>query len=80
MKDMWCWMNGRYVYEAIATVASNMMKKQGQQPDDYRDKPILSELKEKNRVLTEEEKQDQISLLFGNLERMKNNFERSHGE
>lgn len=80
MQDMWCWLNGLYNYEAFAVVLSNAFKDKGQQPAKYRDKPLYIEHKEKNRVLTEEEKKDQIALLFGNLERMKNNFERSHGD
>ena len=80
MKDMWCWLNGLYNYEAFAVVLSNAFKDKGQPPAKYREKPIYEEYKEKNHVLTEEEKQDQIALLFGNLELMKNNFERTHGE
>ena len=71
---------GAYVKEAFQVVMANAFAKKGAQPVTYRESPFLKEFHEQNRVLTEEEKQEQISILFGNLEIMKNNFEASHGE
>lgn len=80
MKDSWCWFMGAYVKEAVTVVAANMFAAKGAQPVQYREKPFLREAYEKNHVLTEEEKQQQIQLLFGNLEIMQHNFEATHGE
>lgn len=80
MKDSWCWFMGAYVKEAFQVVMANAFAKKGAQPVTYRESPFLKEFHEQNRVLTEEEKQEQISILFGNLEIMQHNFEASHGE
>ena len=73
-------MNGVYVYEAMATVIANAFSEKGAKAIKYRERPILAEMKEKNRVLTEEEKQLQIDALFGQLEVMQQNFMRTHGD
>lgn len=80
MIDEIMWMNGMYTLEAIRVVVSGIFAKQGQAAQQYRDKPIMTEYRENNRVLTEEEKQEQIQALFSNLEIMQGNFERTHGE
>ena len=69
-----------YVYEAFSVVLSNAFASKGAKPQTFRDRPILAEYKEKNKVLTEEEKQAQIELLFSNLSLMQKNFERSNGD
>lgn len=74
------WMNGRYTMEAFGVILANAFKKEGSPPEKYREMPIMTEYREQHHELTEEEKQAQIQLLFGNLEIMKNNFERTHGE
>ena len=80
INDMNQWLMGQYVLEAMSVVMSNAFASKGAAPVKYRDKPILAEYKEKTRPLTEEEKQAQIDLLFSNLELMKQNFERTHGD
>lgn len=80
MIDEMMWLNGMYTMEAIRIVVSGMFAKQGQAAEKYRDKPILTEYRESHRVLTEEEKQEQIQMLFSNLTIMQGNFERAHGD
>ena len=80
MIDEMMWMNGMYTMEAIKIVVSGMFAKQGQTPEKYMERPMLMEYRERNRVLTEEEKQEQIQMLFSNLTIMQGNFERTHGE
>lgn len=74
------WLNGFYTLEALNVVLGNFFAPKGAKTKEYRDKPILTEMREKNRVLTEEEKQEQINILFGNLEIMQRNFESAHGD
>lgn len=80
MRDTWTWLQGMYNHEAFAVVISNAFADKGAKPAKYREQPIMVEAKNKNRVLTEEEKQNQIDMLFGQLEVMQHNFERTHGE
>lgn len=74
------WMNGRYTMEAFEVVLANAFKKEGSPPEKYREMPLMKEYREQNRVLTEEEKQEQINILFGNLENMQKKFEAAHGD
>lgn len=80
VKDMWCWFMGKYVYEALGAALGAAFATKGQEPPKYLENPILKMSKDANRELTEEEKQQQISVLFSNLEIMKTNFELTHGE
>ena len=69
-----------YTMEALRVVLSNAFQSKNNNPEQYRDKPIMTEIREKNRILTNEEKEDQIQILFGNLERMQKSFENSNKE
>ena len=80
MLDEIMWMNGMYTMDALRVVLSNAFASKGSTPAEYMKNSLLSEMREKNRVLTEEEKQEQIQILFGNLEMMQANFERTHGD
>ncbi len=80
MQDELLWLNGIYTLEAFRVVLSNAFQSKNTLPEKYRDKPIMTEIREKNRVLTEEEKEEQIKLLFGNLEMMQKNFEKNKKE
>ena len=80
INDMNQWLMGKYVFEAMSVVMSNAFASKGTPPIPYREKSFLAEYKEKTKPLTEEEKQAQIDLLFSNLELMKQNFERTHGD
>lgn len=80
MQDEAMWLNGFYTLEALNVVLGNFFADKNAQKLKYRDTPILTEMREKNRVLTEEEKQEQIQILFGNLENMQKKFESVHGD
>lgn len=80
MQDEAMWINGLYTLEALNVVLGNFFAPKGAPPKEYRDTPILTEMREKNRILTEEEKQEQINILFGNLENMQKKFEAAHGD
>lgn len=63
------WLTGQYVLAAIGVAFSKKKK--------YPDSPI--EIREKNRTdFTEAEKQKYVEMLFGQLDTMKNNFERNY--
>jgi len=80
INDTHSWLIGMYMYEAMTVVVSNAFASKGAKPKTYREKPILAEYKDKNRELTEEEKQEQIKTLFDNLSLMQKNFERNNGD
>lgn len=63
----------------MSTALSNAFKKKGSKPIQYRTKGILSEIEERNRPLTEEEKIEQTNNLFAMLGEMQARFEASKG-
>ena len=64
------WLTGQYV---IAAIGVSFSKKKIKYPEN----PAV--IREKNRTdFTEEEKERYIKMLFGELDTMKNNFERNH--
>lgn len=64
------WLTGQYVLAAIGVSFSKKKKK-------YPENPAV--VREKNRTdFTEEEKMKYVETLFGQLDTMKNNFERNH--
>jgi len=80
MRDMWCWMNGLYTLDAITVTVSNVLASKGTPPRNYKERPILAVAKEQNRVLTEEEKLEQVQMLWDKLASMQSSFERTHGD
>ncbi len=80
IQDELLWINGMYTMEALRVVLSNAFQSKNNNPEQYRDKPIMTEIREKNRILTNEEKEEQIQILFGNLERMQKSFENAKKE
>ena len=80
MRDMWCWMNGLYTLDAISVTVANVLASKGTPPQKYKEQPILAAAKEQNRVLTEEEKKEQVQMLWNALSVMQSNFERTHGD
>ena len=58
LRDEEMWVNGMYTMEAFRVVLTNAFSQKGAKPVEYRDKSLLQEIKDKNRVLTEEEKQE----------------------
>ena len=77
MYDELFWINGMYTLEALNVVISNVLSAKGASPKSYRDKPILMEVREKTKELSQEEKQEQIDILFGNLSLMQKKFEKN---
>lgn len=64
------WLTGQYVLAAIGVTFSKKKMK-------YPDNPAA--IREKTRTdFTEAEKQKYVEMLFGQLDTMKNNFERNH--
>jgi len=80
MEDMHSWLTGLYVHEAVSVIVSNFASKKGAKPKEYRNKPLMADYRESHRELSEEEKQAQIAILFGNLDAMQRAFEQTHGE
>ena len=74
------WINGMYTLDALSVVMSNAFAAKGSKGKDYRSMPIMSEIKERNRELTEEEKLEQVQMLWNSLSIMQSNFERTHGD
>lgn len=80
MQDELLWLNGMYTLDALRVVISNAFPSKGSKTQEYRDRPITTEIKEKNRVLTEEEKLQQVKMLWNTFSVMQGNFERTHGD
>ena len=64
------WLTGQYVLAAIGVSFSKKKIKYPENPAVIREK--------KRTDFTEEEKERYIKMLFGELDTMKNNFERNH--
>lgn len=77
MIDEYSYFQGIYTYEAVAKAVGNAFRGKGQKPVEYRDKPLLAEIEDKNRPLSEEELQRQRELFVASLNMMKTNFELS---
>lgn len=77
LKDEELWRMGLYVQAAVSVaVEHNLAGKKAK--SKYLKKPLLQELKEKNKPMSEEELQRQRELFVANLEVMKTNFELNH--
>ena len=76
IKDMWNWLMGAYVQEAMSVTLANAFSKKGAKEAKYRNEPFLKG----KRELTEAEKKAQVQALFGKLEVMKSNFDRKQGD
>lgn len=77
MIDEYAYFQGIYTYEAVAKAVGNAFRGKGQKPVEYRDKPLLAEIEDRNRPLSEEELQRQRELFVASLNMMKTNFELS---
>lgn len=80
IQDEQMWLQGQYFYIAAYAATHNAIAeafgKKGKAK--YIEKPILQEVEEKNKPLSEEELQRQRELFVAKLEVMKTNFELSH--
>lgn len=77
MDDEKAYFDGYYTYEAVAISLANAFRGKGQKALKYREKPILQEIEEKNRPMTEEEIQKQRDLFVESLKTMKTNYDLS---
>ena len=77
MDDEKSFFDGYYTYEAVSIAVANCFREKGKMPLEYRKKPLLQEIDDANRPLTEEEIQRQRELFVATLETMKTNFELS---
>lgn len=75
MADELSYFSGLYTYEAVAIAVGNAFRGKGQKAVEYRKKPILEEIEEANRPLSEEELKRQRELFVAQLNVMKSNFE-----
>lgn len=73
---------GVYAYEAVSTAIANAFRQKGAKLIEYRDKPILVEIEEREHLkhLTDEEKQVHIDNLFAMLGQMQTRFEQNKTE
>ena len=69
---------GLYTFEAVSVAVSNALRGKHGKVHEYRKQPILREWEEKNRPLTEEEKQRQREMFVEQLKLMQTNFELAH--
>lgn len=70
------YIQGRYFVEALLCTVGNMFSKKGAKTLEYPKEPY--DIKPP-RELTQEEKDAQVAMIFANLQRMKESFERSKG-
>lgn len=81
IEDEQSYFQGIYTYEAVSTVIQNAFRSKGSQPIKYRDKGIMQQIEDQQRLLnpTEEEKKKYTEDLYAMLGQMQSNFERTHG-
>ena len=74
---------GLYVREALRSTVCNafLWKRKGSMPDQYPAKPFLQDLpaQQKDRRLTEDEKQRAVDLFFAQEKVRRVNWQRAHG-
>lgn len=79
-QDTLNWYLGQYFASALDSTVCNaiLWRKKGSKPHSYMAKPIIHQLDERNKPMTEDELQRQRELFVAKLEVMKTNFELSH--
>lgn len=76
-KDYLAWLSNQYTLSAVLVVIEHCFVGR-KAKSNYIKKPILQELEEQNKPLTEEEIQRQRELFVAKLQAMKTNFELNH--
>ena len=68
-----------YIYfsNAIEVALYNAFRGKGKKAAEHLKEPLMKSYQDKHRELTEEEKNEQVALLFSNLGRMQEQFEKS---
>lgn len=76
-KDYMVWLQGQYTLSAVSVAVEHCLAGR-KAKSKYIKKPLLQELEEQNKPLTEEEIQRQRELFVAKLQAMKTNFELNH--
>ena len=78
MQDERDYLIGIYTFEAVAVAVSNCFRGKNHKALEYRKKPILTEIEERNKPLSEAELQRQREQFVEQLMLMKTNYELTH--
>lgn len=73
-KDYLAWLQGQYTLSAVSVAVEHCLAGR-KAKSKYIKKPLLQELEEQNKPMTEEEIQRQRELFVAKLQAMKTNFE-----
>lgn len=73
-KDYLAWLQGQYTLSAVSVAVEHCLAGR-KAKSNYIKKPLLQELEEQNKPMTEEEIQRQRELFVAKLQAMKTNFE-----
>ena len=73
-KDYLSWLQGQYTLSAVSVAVEHCLAGR-KAKSNYIKKPLLQELEEQNKPLTEEEIKRQRELFVAKLQAMKTNFE-----
>lgn len=76
-KDYLAWIQGQYTLSAVSVAVEHCLAGR-KAKSKYIKKPLLQELEEKNKSMTENEIQKQRELFVAKLQAMKTNFEINH--
>ena len=76
-KDYLAWIQGQYTLSAVSVAVEHCLAGR-KAKSKYIKKPLLQELEEKNKPMTENEIQKQRELFVAKLQAMKTNFEINH--
>lgn len=75
-QDYLAWLSNKYTLSAVGVAIENNFAKHPKAK--YIDKPIMQQIEEQNKPLSENELQRQRELFVAKLEVMKTNFELNH--
>jgi hypothetical protein len=76
-QDYMSWLSNQYTLSAVSVAVEHCLAGR-KAKSKYIKKPLLQELEEQNKPLTEEEIQRQRELFVAKLQAMKTNFELNH--
>lgn len=76
-KDYLAWLSNQYTLSSVSVAVEHCLAGR-KAKSKYIKKPLLQELEEQNKSLTEEEIQRQRELFVAKLQAMKTNFELNH--
>lgn len=76
-QDYLAWMQGQYILSAVSVAVEHCLAGR-KAKSKYLKKPLMQEIEEKNKPMTEKEIQRQRELFVAKLQAMKTNFELNH--